>query len=150
MMSKKVEKHVKKLTKQLKEFMELFSDEVTNTRDFSKWIGTNGSILIIKGEKYLWSFSDGDIAHTDIYQDVFNKGPKYEIVTFNDLKLGDVYIEDEIHDPQLHDFEIFIGKDNGGFYKAQYLYNQAGIEHIDTTSHRPGFKDVKVKRFLRK
>ena len=130
---------------ELKEFIEKGDNEI----DFSKWIRRDGDVLAIKGKVYLKSLPNASIHYSNNSSQLFIDKVNYEVVTWADLKPGDVFIEDEIQGPYLHDFNIFAGVDSNQDYRIQYLITNGGIEYIDNVCHGNRYKTEKVKRFLR-
>lgn len=129
---------------ELKEFVEKLDDKI----DFSKWVGRDGDAIAIKGEKYLISYRDGDIFHMKTTSFRYDKSVNYEVITWGDLKPGDVFISHNTVGENLADFKIFVGKDNDGDVRVQYLKND-GVEYISTNYYSLSIEDRYVKRFLR-
>lgn len=63
----------------------------------------------------------------------------------SDLKKGDVFVNDEVREPELENFKIFIDTNNG-LYAYQNLIECGSIEYIKSGNCLENFK---VKRFLR-
>lgn len=145
-LKKELEEKAEKLEKDLAKLRETI-DNIDSEIDFNQWIGRNGRILAIKGDKYLKSFSDINIHWNDCSERLYNEPIKYEVVHMSDLNPGDVVIKDNITSPTISDFNIFIGKDNDNNYISNYLETINGIEVIG--SHL-STDNKKVKRFLRK
>jgi hypothetical protein len=143
-----------KILSELKETQE--EETLVPQEDWSEFVGLNGNKdLAIKGQKYLQSIKyDKSIDIIYGYPCInYNKTPKYEIVTMEDLKYGDVFVgaEKTPKTAELKDIKIFIGNDKNNFYINQYL-NQyqlfdAEIERIDC--YIIDNLNRKVKRFLR-
>lgn len=115
---------------------------------YSKWIGRNGKKIAIKGDNLLKVYSDGGFMY-DLTDNPNYLGDKvsYEVVTAEELKKGDVCIQDDIkyEDTEICDFWVFMGRDEDNCDVFNFLKNIDGVERLRETYQF----HQKFKRFLR-
>ena len=150
---KQIKQKVKEISKELDDLIHS-NEGIEEKMDFSKWIGRNRDDLCIFGKKMLQSvksakFHDGEISvqYDNINRVDYNDSVEYEVVEEKDLEFGDIFIDDDIENPDLKDFEIFMGKDENYIY-VQFLNEEYDFEFIDYYSFNIQ-PHKKVKRFLR-
>ena len=148
---------MKKITLENNEVIELTEEDYegllkkSKKIDFNKFIGRLCNILCIKGENImLKSFESGllNLRVDNINRDDYVEPINYEVIEMKDLRIGDIFILDDIEHFKLDNFEIFLGKDYSDDFTTQHIIKYEGIEMINY-KHYYNTSSTLVKRFLR-
>lgn len=119
--------------------------------DYNELIGVNKEgTIAIKGESIMLKSTEFfGLAINNRSKKDYNYVPNYEIVTYNDLNKGDVFVDIDITDFELGDFKVYAGESDYGEFVCQYITDYEGIECINYDWSSRYNRSDKVVRFLR-
>jgi hypothetical protein len=144
---------IEEIEKELAELKAGVEEDDKKSCDFSQFIGRCDDFLCIKGNLMLKSVDTAelDLRYNNAGRILYNDTISYDIIKVKDLKLGDVFIMDEVEESgaELDDFGIFIGRDKDDDYVYQNLNNNFKLEKITDGMIDSCEEYELVKRFKR-